>query len=664
MDVDFEKAATTMRKTLLALAISLAGLLNGTRSVSAYVERMYSLQEVLDECTNIAVGRVETVDTEKKQIIIKMERDLKGQNPYPRVQINTNTSLPQFIPYMMAKIQPGAPVCAFWKKEGDALACLCYADTFWFQLYGQHLEDPSQMWWRMSHIEIRFNRTWNKSVNELINLVPEILAGKVSAPAPNPNVPPFDVAAELAKIPGAAALASGPAAARLFGRYVALPHETGDARGVAWADYDGDGDLDAYVCCAAGNALYRCEQAGVFMAVTDLVGLNGASAGAAWADYNTDGRPDLLLPTPKLFTNLGGTFRDDTALLALPAGGPADVCVWMDADGDGLPDILMSRGEQGLVLLRNTGQDAGRFVNVSAAFGLGPAVPGKVKETFLSVADYDSDGFSDFLYCAGTGILFRNTGQGKFEGVKDSGIRFDVGDNHWLGPAWGDYDNDGDADLAVPQVDHVKLFRNTNDGRFADATSMSGELANFPGHWTVAAWGDIDRDGRLDLYVGKADGDARVFLNRGDGTFVNQVEALGLYHVPGNARVTGAVFGDCDADGDLDILANSTDGRATVFLNDWALEDPRRVFLAVRPSGTKGIVGAVVRLFDERDKLLGLRELCAAQNAASQTDATAFFGVPGGRYKVSICTSDGGFGEKIVEVGEHGLAVELAAEIK
>ncbi|MCX8037986.1 MAG: VCBS repeat-containing protein [Candidatus Sumerlaeia bacterium] len=653
-----------MRKALFVLVIFLLASLNRPSSVSAYVERMYSLQEVLDECTNIAVGKVEKVDTERKQIIVNMERDLKGRNPYPKIQINTNTSLPQFIPYMMAKIQPGATVCAFWKREGDALACLCYTDTFWFQLYGQHLEDPGQMWWRMSHVEIRFNRTWNRGVNELINLVPEVLAGRVKAPAPNPNVPPFDVVAELAKIPGAAALASGATAARIFGRYVAMPHPTGEARGVAWADYDSDGDLDAYVCCEAGNALYQCEPAGVFMAVTDLVGLSGASVGAAWADYNADGRPDLLLSPPKLFTNLGGMFRDDTALLPLPAGGAVAACVWIDADGDGLPDILMSRGEQGLALLRNTGRDTGRFVDASAAFGLGQGGEGGVKGTCISVVDYDGDGFSDFLYCAGTGLLYRNTGNGKFEVVKDCGIRFDAEGDNGSGPAWGDYDNDGDADLAVPQIDHVKLFRNTNDGRFADATSMSGELANFPGRWSVAAWGDIDRDGRLDLYVGKADGDSRVFLNRGDGTFVNQVEALGLYHVPGNARVMGATFGDFDADGDLDILANSADGRATVFLNDWAVEDPKRVFLAVRPKGTKGIVGAVVRLFDERDKLLGLRELCAAQNTASQTDATAFFGVPSGKYKVSLCTSDGGFGEKIVEVGEQGLAVELAAEVK
>jgi len=634
--------------------------------VSAYVERMYALQEVLDECSNISVGKVEKVDTQKKQVVVKMERDLKGTNPYPKIQINTNTSLPQFIPYMMAKIKPGQTVVFFWKKEGSSLACLAYMDNFWIQIYGEHMADASQMWWRQTHIEIRFNRTWRKSVNELINVLPDILAGKAKAPAPDPNVPPFDVATELAKIPGAAQAGAGlPAAGKIFGRYVGLPHGAGEAYGATWVDFDGDGDLDAYCCARSGNELFQCEPGGMFIVVTKDIGLSGGSAGAAWADYNGDGKLDLLLPTPKLFTNVGGKFRDDTALLPKMTSATAEACTWIDYNGDGLPDILLPNGDKGIMLFRNTGKEgAERFADASAEAGLGPNGPGRAKGTFVSVVDFDGDGFSDFLYNAGDGMLFRNNGQGKFEEVKNSGIKFNSTDVNKVGVAWGDYDNDGDVDLVVPQNNIVRLFRNNNDGTFSDVAAQSGDLAKIPGAWTAAAWGDVDRDGLLDLYVGKGDGDGRLFLNKGDGTFVNMVEPLGLYHLLGNARVFGVALADFDCDGDLDILANSAEGRCTVFVNDYNQEDPKRVFLAVRPKGTKGAVGAVVRLFDENSKLLGLRELCVAQNAGSQADATAFFGLASGKYKISICTSDGGFGERVVEVGNKGLAVELSAEAK
>jgi len=642
-----------------ALLVVLAG------RVGAYVERMYALQEVLDESTNICVGKIEKVDTEKKQIVAKMERDLKGQNPYAKIQINTATSLPQFIPYMMAKIKAGQTIVVFYKKEGDALACECYVDNFWFQLYGQHMPDYNQMWWRQSHIEIRMNRTWVKSVNELVNLIPDILAGKVKAPAPDPNVPPFDANLELSKIPGAKqALAGQPTVGKIFGRFVALPHGPGDSRGATWVDFDGDGDLDAYCCCAAGNELYQCESGGMFINVTKEVALSGASERAAWADYNGDGKLDLLLPTPKLFTNIGGKFRDDTALLLKVTSGAAEDCAWIDYDGDGLPDILMPRGEKGITVLRNTGQDGELFKDVSTDVGLGPNGAGRAKGTFVSVVDFDGDGFSDFLYSAGEGMLFRNTGKGRFEQVKTVGVKFNPTDVNRIGVAWGDFDNDGDADLAVPQNNIVRLFRNNNDGTFTDVTSEAGDLGKVPGAWAVAAWGDIDRDGLLDLYVGKGDGDARLFLAKGDGTFVNMVEPLGLYHLLGNARVFGAALADFDGDGDLDILANSAEGRCTVFMNDSNQDDPKRVFLSVRPKGTKGVIGAIVRLYDEKEKLLGLRELGVAQNAGSQMDLTAFFGLASGKYKVSLCTSDGGFGERVVEVGNKGLSVEVSAEAK
>ena len=114
-----------------------------------------------------------------------------------------------------------------------------------------------------------------------------------------------------------------------------------------------------------------------------------------------------------------------------------------------------------------------------------------------------------------------------------------------MGAAVADYDNDGDPDLFVPGVGQPTLYRNLGNGRFEDVTATAGIA---PSAWSVAAaWTDIDRDGRLDLFVvnyldwnDKADRfcgdrvrDLRVYChpkfyaglsnqlyrNRGDGTF-------------------------------------------------------------------------------------------------------------------------------------------------
>ena len=109
---------------------------------------------------------------------------------------------------------------------------------------------------------------------------------------------------------------------------------------------------------------------------------------------------------------------------------------------------------------------------------------------------------------------------------KDCGISYKPGK---VGAVFGDFDNSGSMSLFVPQLDgRCKLFKNDAQGRFADVTAMSGDLAKPLGMATCAAWGDVDGDGHLDLIVGCLRGPNRFLRNRGDGTFEDATEAVGL----------------------------------------------------------------------------------------------------------------------------------------
>jgi hypothetical protein len=116
-----------------------------------------------------------------------------------------------------------------------------------------------------------------------------------------------------------------------------------------------------------------------------------------------------------------------------------------------------------------------------------------------------------------------------------------------------DYDGDGSEDLFVADGVRSILYRNDGSGHFTDVTESAG-LATADGRGIAAtgvAAGDVDGDGHPDLFVTDAFGPARLFRNRGDGTFEDITMQSGI-RVAGNAR--SAAFADVDGDGDLDLF--------------------------------------------------------------------------------------------------------------
>src|SRR5262249_25884784 len=115
--------------------------------------------------------------------------------------------------------------------------------------------------------------------------------------------------------------------------------------------------------------------------------------------------------------------------------------------------------------------------------------------------------------------------------------------------AWGDFDRDGDPDLFVGGVlvTHPKLFRNDGDFHFTDVTTQAG--LDTTEMTVTAVWSDFDGDGDLDLSLGDVF-EFHLFLNQGDGTFVD----ANLPIVAPSALLVSPSLADVDGDGDLDLL--------------------------------------------------------------------------------------------------------------
>ncbi|MBI3297578.1 MAG: VCBS repeat-containing protein [Elusimicrobia bacterium] len=330
---------------------------------------------------------------------------------------------------------------------------------------------------------------------------------------------------------------SNPATAQAYAN--SLTGTGGSSVGVAWADYDNDGDLDALIANAAGadEVLLRNDGGGVLTKVT-LTGTGGDSTGVAWGDFDNDGDLDAIIANASgqdevlLRNDGGGTF---TKVTLTGTGGDSYGVAVGDYDNDGDLDILVANySGQDEVLLRNDG--GGTFTKVTLT-GTGGTSVG------VAWGDYDNDGDLDAIVSNAAGqdeYVLRNDGGGVLSSMTLTG----TGGNS-SGVAWGDYDNDGDLDALVANYgsDEV-LLRNDGGGTLTTVT-----LTGTGGDSGSVAWGDYDNDGDLDALVGNSSGQDEVLLRNDGGGVLTKVTLAGS---AGGSQ--GVSWGDYDEDGDLDAL--------------------------------------------------------------------------------------------------------------
>jgi hypothetical protein len=269
---------------------------------------------------------------------------------------------------------------------------------------------------------------------------------------------------------------------------------------VAWADYDGDDDLDVLITgLAAGEVpssiVYRKNGGNSYMQFATLAGVSHSAV--AWGDYNNDNKPDILLTgqtsttaVSKVYCNCSGAFVDIGA--GLPGVSDSSVA-WGDYDNDGRQDILLA-GYTGVDSITQVYHNNGNGTFTNRGFNL----PG-LRNGTAAWGDYDNDGRLDILL-TGSGItkIYRNMGSG-FTDINAGPI---VGLSHGAA-AWGDYNADGKLDIALTgettkPVVTATVYRNMGGGVFSDTNNAALDGS---GVLWGAAWGDYDNDGDMDLLL-------------------------------------------------------------------------------------------------------------------------------------------------------------------
>ncbi|MFN8436385.1 MAG: FG-GAP-like repeat-containing protein [Cytophagales bacterium] len=238
----------------------------------------------------------------------------------------------------------------------------------------------------------------------------------------------------------------------------------------SWADFDNDGLLDLFVCnymTTKFNELYKNNGNGTFTAITsgDVVKENNFSIGATWADYDNDGDQDLFVPNGlnvnnSFFVNNGnGTFTKANSSVVCNDGGNSVGSCWGDVNGDGFLDLFVANASnQNNFLYIN--DTHGGFVKITT----GEAVNDGGHSHGCSFEDVDNDGDMDLYVTNDVGMkfLYLNDGSGNLTRKKDEIIVANFGKT--FGHYWFDGDKDGDMDLFVVTHSSEKNYYFTNNG--------------------------------------------------------------------------------------------------------------------------------------------------------------------------------------------------------
>ncbi|MCE7040412.1 DUF4347 domain-containing protein [Dyadobacter sp. CY312] len=357
-----------------------------------------------------------------------------------------------------------------------------------------------------------------------------------------------------------------------------------------------DAELLIYSCDLAsgkkGQAFVRSLSEHLSMSVaasTDPTG--GAKNGGNWSLEYVAGSVDhhgVLAPTfydglliPKFSALLGSS----SPLQNFIASGQTEL-IYGDFDNDGDVDIhsypgpgnnndfWQNNGNGTFTKATNLASNPFRDLTNKAAFA---------NKQFTFVADFDNDGDVDVLATlrGGDKNIFYQNNNGTFVEKKGANSPFNgitIAQNTQI--IFGDFDNDGDIDLDTwdGDLNHANDFWvNNGSGGFAKLTDNTqnpfrnlGYVGGFYASAAFAHVADWDNDGDDDIYLSKYDNNVlNVFLRNTNGVFAKETGANSPFNaIPQNIAFNQFIYGDFDADGDIDIQATANNSNFFFYRNN------------------------------------------------------------------------------------------------
>lgn len=427
------------------------------------------------------------------------------------------------------------------------------------------------------------------------------------------------------------------------------------------------------------DRLYRNEQvesgALRFTDVTEAAGLveQAYGMGVTTGDYDNDGYVDLYVTNfgpNRLLRNRGdGTFEDRTIPAAVAEPRWSVSAAFVDIDNDGWLDLYVGNYldfdpavhkacfKQGKEychpltyapvpdrLWRNRGD--GTFEDISAVTGLAEAYGNSLG---VITADLDDNGWLD-LYVANDGqanFLWMNRGNGRFEEqalMTGAALNAAGQAEASMGIDAADYDGDGDQDLFMTHLAGETNTIYVNKGGFFEDRTIQTQLSVHGKAMTGfgTAWFDYDNDGWLDLFVANGavttisrlrdTGDPfplhqqnMLLRHDGESTYTDVTDQSGP--AMSHSEVSrGAVFGDIDNDGDVDVLVTNNSGPARLLLNQVGSRNAWIGFRVVHTDWQRDLYGAEVTVTTSTGRQL-VRQVRAAASYASANDPRVIIGL-------------------------------------